>query len=1536
MAKLLKILGRIVGGMIEWILILFILFAFIIRTSAVQTYIAKEAAAYLSEELNATVKIDQVAVIFFDQVALDGVLIEDQQGDTLISANRIIVDLDNINLKKQSYTISEAKIRKAFIHIQRSKENVFNHAFIKEYFQQEKKEKSKVKFLLRYAEISDSKFKYDDHRKESRTSGIDYFHLSTKGVNGTISNLRFQEDTIHATIQGFSAIEKCGFELQCLSTNAKVSPKGVLLKNMEIKSKDSWIRASKFNMLSDSYNGFKYFVDSVKFDGKIDESNVSLKEVAYFAYALEGMDDHVRLKTEISNKVAKLRLKNFDLRYKENTFIQGRFELDDYRKLPQGFYHERLDDIYIDLSELKQLKLPKSSPSRYITLSPEIERLKFIEGDKIYIDGNYLDFVLAANTFKTALGSAQLNNGLQFKQHDEHASYTFKNSNEESPNYFDFTVHEFELGNYLNNSDLGIIDGSFKLAGEIYSSSDIRFDKIAGNINKFEYLNYPYSEITIREGEFKHNRFKGRVEVNDPYLTLVYDGSVDFSNKHKMDFEVFIRKSDLDRLNLSDLNSHLVSNMKVNLSGKNLNSYTGFIEFDAFDYTVDDQTFHMDDFKLTIERGLEDKFSITGSAGTAEIAGKFKTDQLINNFHYQFSQIFPSLYGDRAANYSTDAIDYFTYKAEFITPNNLVQLFYPELEIAPHTRINGNYNGSESMFKLNVYSDSIRYKEMKFDSLSLEQILNKNQILADYRVKNFQYSDSLQFQDVYFKTYGGNDNLQHRLSWEEKTTRPSEFSWDTQLHDSDHYGFVLNPSHFFIKDHQWDISHSSSLLVKGDTINVSNFELVRNNQKILIDGKISNQDSHKLNFDVTNLELSEISPFISSDYPMSGIINLDGHISNPFNSLGYEGDGKLTNFIVNNQNVGDITVNSYWNKFKQAITTTGNLRYIEEKTFDFAGDYYLFEEEDNLDFDLNFDYTNLQFTNAFLDPDVVSEIRGFINGHLDLTGDLNQPILDGKVSLTSGSAYVDLLGVHFGVDGPIEVDQYGFYINGIPIFDEDANTGLLIGSVFHDNFKNFNFDLQFDLEPQVVNNTPLFGNSEFSRFLVMNLPYDHDALYYGKGYVTGTANIFGYTDNLEINVDFKTAQGTTLNIPMFGVGEIEEKDFVTFKQKEIDTLIEIEPPLFDLSGVYVDLNFEATPAANINIIFNEEIGDVISATGSGDISITMDNLGDMRMEGTYEVAQGVYNFAMNPVSGSPIAVKQSFTIQPGGSISWSGDPYDAKLDLKTYYKLNANLSEISGDNGLGSNGGAHQTILPYLNLSGTMVEPQIEFDIQAPNADDFGKTLIDRITSDQDELSRQFFSLMLARRFQPIAGIGGANGSAALDLLTNQVNAMLSRISEEYTLKVGIDNDMISGDNTYEFGISKGFLNDRLIFSGSFGVENYGEEEVDDNGNVSTGQLIGDLNLEYVINESGTFRVNIFNESTDKTIIQESGEGDFTQGAGLSYKEDFESFDDFKVVQFVLDLFRKKEKKRYIKNSNKKQRPVPERDILKPKDETTP
>lgn len=1541
MAKLLKFLGRTLGGIVEWTLILLILLAFIIRTSPVQTFLAKQTASYLSNELGAKVEIDKVDIYFFDRVALNGLNIEDQQGETLLHANQVLVNLDYISLKKKTYAIGEADVRKAFIHIQRDKEGVFNYAFIKDYFVKPKKKKSRIKFNLRYAKLSDTRFKYDDALHEKKEKGMDYFHLDVRDIAGEVINFKVEKDTITGDIQAFTAKEKCGFVLECLSTHAKVSPKGIYLSGLEIFTKDSWVKTKHFDMVTNNYTNFKQFVDSVTFDAQIDASDVSLEEIVYFAPALDGMNDRVKLHSKIFGSVSTMRLPQFELKYAEKTYVKGKIKIADYRDFENGFFDERIHDFYLDFEELKRFRLPNSAPEPYIKLDPELERLQFIEGEKLSLTGGRQEFTFFADKFNTALGNIELHYGVNFKLAPTEDHYLFSPPENVSGN--NMIVNNFDVGAYIANPDVGVIDGSLKLTGRAYSPSDIRFTSILGDINKFEYLNYPYSNISINEGTFYNNRFTGDITVNDEFLSLSYDGYLDFNDNHEMRFDVNIKNSDLAELNLTETQAQLLSQISVDITGKNIDSYNGQVVFDCLSYAIEDpetkevRNFEVDDFALKIVRGeVRDSFLVSGSAIKAEIVGKLNISTILDNFNYQFSKIFPALYSEKAKSFSEPDIDNFEYDITFHSPNHIVHLFYPDLYIAPGTNVKGKYLPKENHIDLLVDSDSLRYKTMEFTDLELEQILEGDNVRADYDIARFQYSDSLYFDSILFKTNGGSNHLDHILTWKDLAhNKTSKVSWDTHVKDSDHYGFKLNPSYFYIKDHQWDISHASNVEFQSDTIRVDAFELTRNTQKVLIDGQVSNNVYDKLHFEVEDLELAELSPFITTDYPMSGIINLNASISDPLNNFGYEGEGSLKKFFVKNQKIGDLNVSSVWDDLKRGIKTTGNLYYADEKTFDFDGYYYLFEEDENLDFDLNFDLTNLQFTNAFMDPDVVSEIRGFLDGKLHLSGNTSLPILAGDIALRSGSAFIDLLGVHFGVDGPIEVDEYGFYINGIPVFDQDGNSGILVGSVFHDNFSNFNFDLQFDLEPQLfASNEPIFGPEYFQRFLVMDLPYTHDALYYGKGYVTGFANIFGYTDNLEITVDFKTEKGTELNIPMFGVGEIEEEDFIQFVSDSIDTTVTIEPPLFDLTGVYMDLNFEATTDADVNIIFNEDIGDVISANGTGDISIRLDNQNELNMEGTYKVSDGEYNFAMDPISKNAIAIKQRFIIEPGGTISWTGDPYSAQIDLQTYYRLSANLSEISGGSDLGASGGGHQPVYPYLLITGTMENPIIQFDIRAPQADDIGQSLLNRIKNDPDELNRQFFSLMLARQFQAIAGTNNSNGGGALEIITTQINQALARVSKDYRLKLDIDNDIVSGDNTFEFGVSKGFLDDRLILSGSFGVESYGEEEVDEDGQIHTGQLIGDLNLEYLLNESGTFRVNIFNESNDHTVIQEGGQGDFTQGAGLSYQEDFETFEDFKVAQYLLDVFRKKENRRYLgKEGRRQRREVPKGDVIDPKEE---
>ena len=286
------------------------------------------------------------------------------------------------------------------------------------------------------------------------------------------------------------------------------------------------------------------------------------------------------------------------------------------------------------------------------------------------------------------------------------------------------------------------------------------------------------------------------------------------------------------------------------------------------------------------------------------------------------------------------------------------------------------------------------------------------------------------------------------------------------------------------------------------------------------------------------------------------------------------------------------------------------------------------------------------------------------------------------------------------------------------------------------------------------------------------------------------------------------------------------------------------------------------------------------------------------MNGIYTVKNGVYDFAMG-------LIKQKFYIENGGSISWTGDPYNAILDLNTFYRVNANISTVQQTN-INTNEINEKEILCYLNLKESLVKPAINFKIESPTSSDFEKSILNQINSDQAELNRQFFSLLLWRRFQPIAGNISADGSGALDLISNQINSMLSKVSSDYRLNVNLDSDKLTGEDTYELGVTKGFLDNRLILSGSFGIEN---QKIDESKDRSS--IIGDVRLEYLLNENGTFRINIFNESNNNRIIQNQDQGPFTQGAGLHYQEDFNNIKDFKAIQYFFDIFRKKQNKRY-------------------------
>ncbi len=1508
MTKLMKIVAKTLGGLFEWTLILIIFLSFAIRSSTFQTYLANELTAYLSEELGAEIKIDKVSIIFLDKVELKGVLIEDQMGDTILAAQSIFAELDDYDLKKRHFHLGEVEIKKVDIAISRDTNGVFNYQFIREYFTPQKKKKRPFSLIADVVQVTESTFKYDDNRKERTDYGVDYFHIAASDINTEVTDFKIENRTYSGTIQRVSCNEKSGFRLERLFSNVNVSENGIFLSDVEINSPGATVEAAKFNMLSSGFTDFKTFVDSVKFDAKIDKSTIALTEGSLFAPILKGMTDTISLTTGLEKEVKNLRLKDFSLSIKDKTSLKGTFDIPDYRKMKLGFFHEKINYAYIDLRELREIRLPDISPEKYIKVNDQLLRLGFFEAREVRLDGFYSQFVIASDIVKTELGDVRMDNGVMFTENPANNSYLFEKSGSGD---YDVKVEHFNLGKFLQDNTLGYVDGVFSLSGEAFSIADVEFTSISGNVNRFDYLGYPYKRITVLEGSLAKERFVGKIDVKDDNLDMTYDGMIDFHGEPHLLFTVNIENAMLEQLNITEQSSQLSSVFTIDLYGKNPNSFRGFIHMDEFSLYEKGKTFTIPSLRLDIERGAEtDKFTVVSDIASGNITGKLDVNYILNDLNHQLSRVFPNYYSTELAERDSEKKDHFSFDFQFNQSDDFMAIFFPDLRIASGTKVKGHYFAEREDLIADIESDSIIYKKMAFQGVDMHQVMTSQSILADYHINTFVFNDSIQFNDIYLQSRGADNLLHTDLVWEQNTSTASAITWETNVLDKDHFDFVLDPSHFFVQEHRWEISHASNVQWHNDTIQVNNFELKRNQQTIELEGTLSKSNDHRLNFNVKEFELDEISNFVS-DVPLEGKLNAWGYVSNPFNDLKYVGDANILEFKTRNQLVGDINVKSEWIKRTQSIALQGDLIYKGNQTFDFIGDYYPKLKKDNLDFNLFFEYTDIQFTNAFFDPDVLSEIKGLLNGTLKVTGTPDKPILDGTVKLVAGSAMVDLLGTHFGLEGPIEADEYGFYINGIPVFDEEGNAGMLIGSIYHDNFEDFNFDLMFDLEDDAINRDPTqpWIVQPLDKFLVLNSKYEPGDIYYGTGYARGIIDVFGYTDNLEVTVDLETRDGTEIEIPMYGMGDIEEESFIIFVDK--DTLDQLDEPKIDFTGVDLDLNFHVTPSAQVKIIFNEDLEDEITAHGKGDIDIALNNIGDVTMNGIYTVTDGVYDFAMGPI-------KEKFYIENGGSISWTGDPYNAVLNLKTYYKVNANIAAATNDQ-FGSGSGAHQEVLCYLDLTESLVKPAIGFDLKAPKANEAAKAVITRIKSDPDELRRQFFSLLLWKRFQPMAGTELAVGSAAIDLVTNQINAILSKVSDDYTLNVNMDSDQLTGDDIYEFGVSKGFLDDRLILSGSFGVEN---RRVDEDHNENS--LIGDVQLEYLLNESGTFRVNIFNESNDRTIIQNEEQGSFTQGAGLSYNEDFHTVKDFKAVQYFLDIFRKKKNKRYPVKRKRKQVPVPE------------
>jgi hypothetical protein len=739
MTKLLKILGNTTLFLVEILMIFIIVLAFLIRTSTFQTYLAHKGTEYLSEMIDAKVSIGKIDIAFIDRIYFDKLYLEDQHQDTLVYIDEFYVNYSLSGAMLLNFNIDKTEIRNARVALKKYKgEQNLNLQFLIDAFKPKEPSQKKIEFAININKVNvvNSHFSYHDDNKDPVPFGVDYAHLDVQKIELSAHDVVIRSDGYKANLKSVALQEKSGFNLKNLTAKASFNDHGLAMEKASIVTDHSNLKIDTFKLVSNTLADFSNFVDTVQLESQFDTSFVSLKDVSYFAPQLKGMDDIVVLSGSSKKAVKELVLNDIFLKYGRGTIIKGDFSLPDFKTLSKSNIHQNLDYFSLYVDDLERLKLPDNSPKSYIRWPKALKAIKQIEATDLTVNGSITDLNIQLTQLNTNVGSFWFQEEFKVLSDTSYSSFTIipKNSKKDQ-----IRITNVALNELLNDKNFGQVNGVFGLKSAKIDGNGFRADGVSGVLTNTELYSYSYDYIILDNLNYKidntknvsQNEAEGNIYIRDDNFDLSFNGFFSVGNYLEMKAEIDLECARLDQINPAFENrGELNTFIEVDAKGTNFNDFKGNIIIDSLFYEEGNQYFKTTNFNGFVERTKnKDSISIQSDIVDANLNGVVDYSKVGENISYQINKIFPAL------NLSTDEeiideLTKFKYDISIKNINPLLSIFYPPLQIAENTQIDGFYNGSKNALGLNIMSDYLAYDSIRFNNIYAIQEVSNQELLT--------------------------------------------------------------------------------------------------------------------------------------------------------------------------------------------------------------------------------------------------------------------------------------------------------------------------------------------------------------------------------------------------------------------------------------------------------------------------------------------------------------------------------------------------------------------------------------------------------------------------------------------------------------------------------------------------------------------------------------------------------------------------------------------------------------------------------------
>ncbi|MCD1118568.1 translocation/assembly module TamB domain-containing protein [Chryseobacterium turcicum] len=1352
------------------------------------------------------------------------------------------------------------------------------------------KEKA-MKVILGKLRLDDVKIAYNNTAIAPTKSGMDFNHLNFAKLNLDVRNFKMENNGFAGSVKSAEIKEARGLDVQKFNTDFIYAEKEAYLKNLYLQTPKTILR----DEIILNYNSIEQLssnLGAVKISADIRDSKIGFSDILNLVPTLRNTAPFNKYPNATLNVNAFVRGTVNDLSI-QNLKVSG---LDKLKVLASGKIKNAMnpDQLYYDLNvaELSTTSktiynlVPKNTIPNNITLPSFMTIRGTAKGSTQIFDTNL--------RLTSTLGNAAVI-----------AKADIRRKNRET---FDVkaNLQSLQIGKIIQNKDLGNITAQINAKGQGFDPK-IMSANLSGDVQSATYNGYTYQNMNLK-GKINRGAYDIDLNSKDPNANLHLAASGVFNDNPTVKVNGNINKLDLNKLGFYSSPMIIAGAIDADFKSLDPDNLNGYLNLQDFAISDTKEVYPIQEIRLNaVSTADSTLIKFNSQIADVELNGKYKLTQIFGALAQTVNQYYQFQKPGKAQK--VDAGQFFTVNAS-IKNDDLIRKFVPDLKSFETINITGNYNADSQKIELDAKIPQVLYGANSLENTNLK-ITNENQALQyDLSVAALK-SESFAINKVNINGDVAQNTINYNITTKDDKDETQFLIAGNAKSMNDITEISLNPNGLKLNYMDWTVAENNKIQIFSQGIVADNFRLSNSGAEISLQSESSSPTS-PLNVSLKDFKIETITEIIKKDSLLAkGTINGTAQLRDLTKNMTFTSDINVSDLIVYGSPVGNLDIkvhNQSANLLNADIALSGNNNDVK-----ILGNY----NTSSSTFDLDLAIKQLQMkTLQGFSMNAITNTEGYLSGDLKITGTTTAPKILGDVKMNNVGLMIAQTGSDFrNINDKIGFTNRGIEFDNFKIKDKDGNSLKIDGQILTQTYKDFAFNL----------------NVNAKDFKVVNSEKSNDAMMYGVLAIDAALKIRGNLDLPKVDGRLAVSEKTdfTFVLPQSspslqerdGIVEFIDQDQIALNKTIKTDSVNAQSPI---KGLDLSVNIEVDKEAKMSIIIDKANGDFVKLQGEADLTGGIDPSGKTTLVGVYQVEKGSYEMSVS-------LLKRKFDIQKGSTITWTGEPTTAKLDITAIYKTNAAPIDLveqqfAGDQALLNQFKQRIPFNTLLILKGELLKPEISFDITTEEKNNAVSSAVTetidgklaQLRQDENEMNKQVFALLLLNRFigeNPFESNSGVSAEtlarqSVSKILSQQLNNIASNLIKGVDLNFDLESteDYSSGtQNTrtdLNIDISKKLLNDRLkvTVGSNFGLE--GEARQNEN----TTNIAGDVTIDYSLSRDGRYMLRAYRKNDYQVALQ----GQIIEtGVGFIITLDYDKF---------RDIFRKSRSNRNKENRENKRK----------------